>query len=134
MLLSIALGTAGCGGRVPASPDTGAKQSAERYFRALIRRDWSAAYDGLDAASKARVSQAEFARRAEVYLTGLKLNPSEATAGAAQESELTATVHVAITGRGGHGFRRFKDTVTLRKDGRDWKVELPRSFGRRGSQ
>jgi hypothetical protein len=132
--LSITVMTIGCGGRSSASPDSGAKQSAERYFQALIRRDWPASYEALDSASKKRVTLTEFTRRAETYLSGLKLSPSAATVGAVQEGETTATVHVAITGRGGHGYRRFKDTVSLRKEGTDWKIELPRSFGRRGSQ
>jgi hypothetical protein len=39
-----------------------------------------------------------------------------------------ATAHVALTGRSGPHYRRYKDTVTLRRsDG--WRVVLPRNFG-----
>jgi hypothetical protein len=125
VLLAAAL-TAGCGGPpAEAPPDTGARAAAEAFFEALLRKDWSAAYDLLDPTGRARVGPEAFARRAAAYRSGLGFEPREVRARSCEEHGADAVAHVVFNGPGASGTRFYRDAVTLRRDGGRWAVVPP---------
>ncbi|MFO0850415.1 MAG: hypothetical protein U0871_17920 [Gemmataceae bacterium] len=124
------LALAGCRSEPPPA-GSGAREAAYRYFDALVRSDWPAAYSALAAESRKRVSGDGFARLAAAYRRGLAFDPDAAHVTACEEHGDGAIAHVSLTGKGRHG-RRFKEAVTLRREPAGWAVVLPATFGRGG--
>jgi hypothetical protein len=120
---------AGCGGAErPSAVDTGAKEAARGFYKAIIDRDWPAAYQALHPNSLRTTSPEQFARRAEAYRRYLKFEPTTVRVPTCEEHGAEATARVEL---GGSGAARhsFKDAITLRKQGDQWFVVLPASFG-----
>jgi hypothetical protein len=119
----------GCSPAAPTPPGSGAREAALAFFRAVVVRDWDAAYAALDADSRGRVTSARFAELAAAYRAGLRFEPAGAAVTACDENGDRATAHVVLTGRAA-AHQRFKDTVTLRRGSAGWGVILPSNFGR----
>jgi hypothetical protein len=131
VLAAALLALAGCGPQPPAvSPDTGAADTARAFFEGLVRHDSRAAYDALDAESRARVPFEQFAKLAEGHAKMVGFPAERVHVARVEEQGDDATARVELAGKtAGHG-RRFKDAVTLRRrDGR-WGVVLAENFGR----
>jgi hypothetical protein len=128
--LAVALAAAGCH-RAPARPaGTGARQVAQDYGTALLRRDWERAYGLLDAECRARCSEEVFARLAEGYRSGLGFEPQEIHLGACQEQGGEAVAHYTFNGWEAGRHRKYKDAVRLRKNDAGWGVVFGANFGR----
>jgi hypothetical protein len=121
----LALALAGCRAPAPAV-GTGSKEVVQTYFRALIRSDWARAHAALEDQSRARCAANRFADLAAIYRRGLGFEPEEVHVRSCEEHGDRAVAHVILTGRG----KRYKDAVTLRRDGGVWGVVLPARFGR----
>ena len=118
----------GCG-RVPeATPGTGAKECAQSYFEALLRKDWPKAYALLDPPSQQRCGPAQFSWLAQGYYSHLGFAPEAVQLRACEERGTEATAHVVLTGHTATHYRRYKDAITLRRRD-DWRVVLPANFG-----
>jgi hypothetical protein len=119
----VALGLLGCGAAPLAG--TGAREAAQAYFEALIRRDWPTAYTLLHPESRRRLTADEFAGLAAAYRRRLGFEPEEVRIRACEEHGQDATAHVVIAGRLPRSPRHFKDALTLKRDDGLWKVVLP---------
>lgn len=124
------LALAGCRSEPPPA-GSGAREAAQRYFDALVRSDWPAAYSALTAESRKRVSGDGFARLAAAYRRGLGFDPDAAHVTACEEHGDEAIARLSLTGKGRHG-HRYKDGATLRREQAGWAVVLPANFGRGG--
>ncbi len=115
----------GCGGPSPPA-GTGAREAAEAYYDALLRRDWSAAYDRLHPESRARWGLARFTKLAEQVRGNVGFEPERVRVRSCEERGDEAVAHVVWLGRG-----RYEDGVTLRRTDGGWGVVLPQNFGHR---
>jgi hypothetical protein len=120
---------AGCGSSEPTPAGSGARNAALTFFRAVVAKDWDAAYAVVDADSRGRVGQRRFAEQAAAYRAGLRFEPAGAAVTACDEHDDTAVAHVVLTGRAA-AHQRFKESVTVRKGPNGWGVALPATFGR----
>jgi hypothetical protein len=118
----------GCGQAPEESRGTGAKECVQAYYEALVRKDWPGAYATLDPHSQKRCSPQQFSRLAQSYRSNLGFDPTAVQLRACEEHGLEATAHIVLTGRSASGTRRYKDAITLRRNG-DWHVVLPHNFG-----
>jgi hypothetical protein len=129
--LLLALAATGCG-RAPAPPaDTGSREAVQGFYDSLIRQDWQRAYAALDRQdANRRLTEQEFARRAEAHRRGLGFAPEAARVQSCQENGPDAIAHVVLTGHVGAKQKRYKDAVTLRRGADGWRIVLPDTFGR----
>jgi hypothetical protein len=126
-------GLAGCSWGTAPPPGTGAKEAAQTYFEALVRREWPRAYAALHPESQKYCSLAQFTTFAESYRRTLGFEPEAAHVRSCEERGPEAIAHVVLTGRRASQARRYKDGVQLRESAGKWQVVLPRDFGRRTS-
>src|SRR5262245_41583968 len=119
----------GCNRSPEQPPGTGARESTQAYYEAVIHQDWPKAYAALDPQSKQRFSSQQFSRLAQSYRTGLGFEPDVVYIRACEERGTDATAHVVLTGRAGTKSHRYKDAVTLRRGDSGWRVVLPANFG-----
>ena len=128
--LALLCALAGCGSTSDIRPaGTGAREAATRYYEALLRKEWPGAYATLAAESKGKVSLEQFAKLAQEYRRGLGFEPDAVHIHACDENGGEAVAHVTLSGKGSHR-HRYKDAVTLRRDGAEWAIVLPANFGR----
>lgn len=120
---------AGCSRAPERPPGTGAKETAQSYYEALLQKDWSKAYSTLHPSSRSRLSADQFARLAQKYLSRLGFEPVAVHIRAWDERDTEATVHVFLTGRATAKSHRYKDAVTLNRSDGSWGVILPAYFG-----
>jgi hypothetical protein len=123
----------GCGTSAPSPQQSGARISAERFFRAIVAKDWEAAYSILDGENNRELGLQRFSQLAAGYRSGLRFEPSAATVTACDEQGDQAVAHVILTGRAA-AHQRFKDVVTLRCKSNGWAVILPYNFGQSRGQ
>jgi hypothetical protein len=115
LLLAAAIG---CSSKPPPM-DTGARAAALGYYEALLRQDWSGAYQTLHPDSRSRYSLAQFTRLARTYRQDLGFEPEYVQVRSWQERGEEATVHVVLSGRTATQERRYKETLA----GGDGEVE-----------
>ncbi len=120
---------AGCGPATSTPAGTGARETAESFYEAVIRQDWPAAHAALDPDVRKRLSPEQFARLAAQYRRGLGLEPEAVHVRSCEEHGTEAIAHVTLTGRGPTGHGQYRDSVLLRKNGSTWGVVLPPNFG-----
>jgi hypothetical protein len=130
MVLLLA-GLSGCTPKVAPPAGTGAKEVAQDFFEALVRRDWQQAYAAVHPDSRKRCTQEQFTRLAEAYDRNLGFDPVEAHVRSCDEKGAEAIAHVVLIGRTSSQTRRYKDGITLRYTADGWRVVLPTSFGQR---
>ncbi len=118
----------GCNGVPEETPGTGAKECAQAYCDALIRKDWPRAYALLDLQSQKRCSSQQFTRLALSYRDHVGFEPETVQVQACEERAAEATAHLVLTGHTSGHHRRYKDAVTLRRTD-NWHVILPSNFG-----
>jgi hypothetical protein len=129
--LLLLAGLAGCHG-APAPPSgTGAKEAAQAYYEALVRREWPQAYAALHPDSRRRCPQDLFTSQAQAYRRNLGFEPTGVRVRACEERGTEAIAHVLLTGHASSQARRYKDGITLRRTGEGWQVLLPQHFGRK---
>jgi len=114
---------AGCGASEGAPRGTGADAAAVLYFRALAHNDWPQAREVLDTESAAKLSAEKFSRLAGEYQRKIGFAVQNVSVRACDENGSEAVAHVVISGASSR--QRFKDAVSLRKQGEEWKVVLP---------
>jgi hypothetical protein len=120
----------GCN-RGPQEPQgTGATECTQRYFEALVRRDWPMAYAALDSPNQRRCSLPQFSRLAQSYCNSLGFEPSAVHIRACEERDAEATAHVVLTGQTASKDRRAKEAVTLDRGDDGWRVVLSQNIGR----
>jgi hypothetical protein len=121
--------SAGC--RPVATPPagTGAKECTQKFFESIARQDWPAGYECLSAQSKKSVTAVEFTRLAKQYRQSLGFEPVNVYVTACEEHGQEAISHLTLSGKGPH-HTRFKDSVTLVREGDAWGVTIPSNFGR----
>jgi len=125
--LLVAIALAGCG-KQPQSSGTGAREATQRYFEALMHRDWESAYAVLDVGSKARCTQEQFSQLAQTYRGKLGFEPDAVIVRACDEQDAVATAHVVLTAAATKD-GRFKDAITLHRSDHEWHVVLSPRFG-----
>lgn len=129
--LLLLAGVAGCSA-APAPPaGTGAKEAAQGYYEALLRRDWQQAYAALHPDSQRRCTQEQFARLGETYRRNLGFDPEAVHVRACEEQGTEAIAHVVLTGRGAAKQQHYRDGIVLRQNAGSWRVVLPQNFGRK---
>jgi hypothetical protein len=126
----LVLTSVGCGSNPPPPAGTGAAEAAERFFAALVARDWSIAYDGLDDATKAKWALDCFRTLATNFRTDWGFDPESVLVRSCDEHGNDATAHVVLSGRGKTGHKLWKDAVVLRRGPAGWRVIPPSTFGK----
>jgi hypothetical protein len=119
----------GCSRSPEQLPGTGARESTQAYYQAVIQQDWPKAYLALDPQSQQRISSQQFSRLAQNYRSGLGFEPDAVHVRACEERGTDATAHVVLTGQAGKKSQRYKDAVTLRRGDSGWRVVLPANYG-----
>jgi hypothetical protein len=119
----------GCNRSPEQPPGTGAKETTQVYFEAVIQQNWPKAYAALDPQSQQRFSSQLFSQLAQSYRSGLGFEPDTVHVRACEERGTDATAHVVLTGHAGTKSHRYKDAVTLRRADSGWRVVLPANFG-----
>jgi hypothetical protein len=120
----------GCGPVASSPAGTGASEAAERYFAALVGRDWANAYGCLNDATKAKFPSDSFRAKAAVFRADWGLEPEAVQVRSCDEHGTEAVAHVVLSGKGKDGHKQWKDVVALRKGPDGWKVILPANFGK----
>jgi hypothetical protein len=123
------VGLAGCSWKAVPPPGTGAREAAQAYFEALVRRDWPRAYADLDPESQKHCGPAQFRELAEAYRRTLGFEPEAVHVRSCDERGSEAIAHVVLTGRTASQTRRYKDGAQLRERAGKWHVRLPRALG-----
>jgi hypothetical protein len=121
---------AGCSRAPERPPGTGAKESVQSYYEALLHKNWSKAYSTLHPNSRSRLSADQFARLAQKYLSSLGFEPDAVHVRAWDEQGTEGTAHVVLTGQVAGKVHRYKDAITLQRSDDGWRVVLPPNFGR----
>jgi hypothetical protein len=119
----------GCSQSQEQPSETGARESAQAYYEALIQQDWPMAYAALDSQSQKRCSAQQFRRLAQSYRHGLGFDPDAVQVWACDERGAEATAHVVLTGRAGAKGHRFKDAALCTRGDGGWRVVLSLNFG-----
>jgi hypothetical protein len=114
---------------VPPPADTGSAQVARLFFEAVLREDWAAAYDTLDAKSKAWCGKDPFAALGRGYLKQIDFTPTGVNVSTAETGD-RATAIASFHGSSGTSPRSYKDGTSLKKTGSAWAVVLNKSFGK----
>ncbi len=125
------------GGRVPerlrkagaATTDTGAGAVAKTFFEALVREDWSAAYDTLDANSRARLSKEQFAGRAQAAMVQLGFKPTEVGVAVSETGDHASALAVYRC-ESDTNTQQYKDGAALKRGAHGWAVVLRSNFGK----
>jgi hypothetical protein len=126
----VAFAAVGCG-PVSSSPSgSGASEAAERYFSALVGRDWAAAYGCLDEAAKAKWPDDQFRTRAAAFRSDWGFEPEAVRVRSCDEHGDEAVAHVVLSGMGKDGHTQWKDAVALRRGPAGWLVIPPANFGK----
>jgi len=128
-LLMLLAALIGCGSKPTPATDTGAKDVVQAYGDAIVRRDWSRAYVSLHPESRARWSEAQFARAAEAYRAGLGFDPRSFRVRSCEEQSDRAVAHVMFNGDGRR--QQYRDGLTLAFVEGNWRVMLPLNFGKK---
>jgi hypothetical protein len=127
--VGLLIALAGCGSKPTPATDTGAKDVVQAYGDAIVCRDWARAYDLLHPESRARWSEAQFARAADAYRAGLGFDPRSFRVRSCEEQGGRAVAHVTFNGDGRR--QQYRDGLTLALVGGDWRVMLPLNFGKK---
>ena len=113
----------------PASPDTGAEAVAKTFFEALVREDWTAAYDTIDATSRARLTKEQFAKSAKAAITQLGFKPTEVGVAVSETGDHASAVAV-YRGSSGTSSKQYKDGTSMKRSDHGWGVVLRSNFGK----
>jgi hypothetical protein len=126
----MAVVAAGCGPASSSPPGTGAAKAAERYFSALVGRDWPAVYACLDEAAKVKLSADQFQSKAAAFRSDWGFEPEAVQVRSCDEHGDEAVAHVVLSGKGKDGHKQWKDAVALRRGPAGWHVVPPANFGK----
>jgi hypothetical protein len=119
----------GCGS-APGPAGTGAQETVQGFYEAILRQDWTGAYAAVHPENRARCGAEQFSRLAQSYRRGFGFEPDAVHVRSCEEHEKEAIAHIAFSNRGGPGRRYYRDAVTLRRTEAGWGVVLPANFGR----
>ncbi len=126
--LALLLAATGCEA-TPQHHGTGAKEMAQHYYDALWQRDWRTAYADLDADSRSRCGEHQFASLGAKYWRDLGFVPQEVHLRSCDEHGDRAVAHVTFTGLSAGRERFHKDGIVLRCQNGTWQVVLSPKFG-----
>lgn len=126
------LGLLGCG-QGPAQPeDTGSREVVQKFFEALLKEDWPTAHALLHLDSQKHYPLNRFTDLARSYHRQLGFASAQVYVRSCEERGPEATAHVNIVGlTANQKRRRYEDGILLRRDQSQWRVVLPKTFGRR---
>jgi hypothetical protein len=99
------------------------------FYEALIRQEWAAAHELLQAESKSTCPFDDFVPRARAYRQRLGFAPERVRVQSCEEQQDVAVAHVVLVGHGDGRERTFRDAITLRRDAAGWRIVLPSKFG-----
>lgn len=119
---------AGCSAPVSPSADTGARDTAKRFYSAVVAKDWDAAFALVAQDPKRRLARDQFVRLASDQRKGFGFEPDTVVIHTCDEHGPEAVAHIVISGKGS-GRHKFKDALTLHSGSGAWRVVLPTSFG-----
>src|SRR5439155_6767034 len=105
---------AGCSEKSASPADSGARETVQCYFQALIQRDWQRAYAALDPKSRERVTREQFVQLAKYY-RDLGFDPEAVKLRSCEEHGNEAIAHVFLIGQMQKKTGRYKDAVVLRR-------------------
>jgi hypothetical protein len=121
---------AGCAGSPGPPPGTGAGETVQDFYEALLRQDWRQAYADLHPDSRKRCGADQFTRLARNYRHGVGFEADGVRVRSCEEQDDGAIAHIVLTGQSPAGPRHYNDAITLRRDGDRWWVVLSPLFGR----
>ena len=130
LFLIVAIGVAGCRAVPTPLAGTGARETAQRFFAALIRQDCDGAYAALHPDERPKVSREQFTQLAKTFYKHLGFEPGTVQVWASDERADGATAHVTVIGRSPQSHKQYKDAVALRRTRDGWGVILSPKFGR----
>ncbi len=120
---------AGCGGEAATNASTGAKEAVQRYYDALLHRNWQQAYAVLHPESQQICSKEEFVRLAESDRANMGFEPEKVNVWSCDEREEEAVARTVWTGHQKTILRRHKDVIVLRRNADSWRIVLPKNYG-----
>jgi hypothetical protein len=129
LCLGVLFLAAGYGCRHSAPPAVPPSQAVvESYCQALVRKEWTRAYGLLDAESQKRCSRQRFVQLGPLEIDKFGFVPESCHVHSCQQREATAIAQLVFYSSPAKN-RRYRDSLTLRQSGGEWKIELPENFG-----
>jgi hypothetical protein len=120
---------AGCSTSAPPPTGTGSREVVTKYYEALAKQDWPAAYGELHAETRKRLDQPTFERRAVAYSKRLGFVLDKATIRSSDENGDQAIAQLYLKDAKGSSKHRFREGVLLKREASAWKIVLPERFG-----
>jgi hypothetical protein len=130
MVPALAALLAGCSPKPLPPAGTGARETADAFFTAIVREDWPAAYLALHPDEQRRASEGTFADAAKRYRRRIGFEPASAIVRTCDERDDGAIAHMTFTAAQPNSSRQFKDSFALHRTATGWGVILPPGFGR----
>lgn len=127
--LFVLFALAGCRNATPPAANTGSREVITKYYAALAKRDWQAAYAELHADSRKRMDQASFERRAGAYLNKLGFVLDKVSIRSCDESGDQAIAQLYLSDAKSSAKHRFREGIVLKREGDAWRIVLPENFG-----
>jgi hypothetical protein len=128
-LLALLFG--GCHEPALAPAGTGAQETAEAFFQALIRKDWGAAYETLHPDSRRGLDVNRFAELARAHRQEWAFEPGSLAVRSCEEHDGVALAHVNIIAAAPDSHQHHRDAISLHRSKDSWRIILPPGFGRR---
>jgi hypothetical protein len=131
LLLTIlcTIAPSGCRKAAPPATDSEARGVVTRYFGALTKQDWDAAYSLLHSESKSEMDRDAFSIRATAYCKHLGFTLGKAVIRSCDEQGEQAIAQVTLQDAAGSA-KRYREGLILKKDAGRWRIVLPANFGR----
>lgn len=120
-----------CRNAAPAPPtDTGTREVVTKYFEALAKQDWDAAYKQLHADTQKRFSRLAFERNARDYCKRLGFPLGKVFIRSCDEQGEKAIAQVILSDANGSAKARFHEGIVLQQNAVGWKVVLSSNFAK----
>jgi hypothetical protein len=121
-----------CGCRhVPPPPEPPSWAVVESFCQALVQKEWARAYTLLDPESQKRCPQQRFAQLGPLEIDKFGFVPESCRVQSCQQREGTGIAQVDYCSSPTKN-RRYRDTLTVRQNGAEWKIALSGNFGIKG--
>jgi hypothetical protein len=128
-LIFMALLLGGCQGANPSPQGTGAKETAQRYYEAIIQQDWAKAYSTLHPDTSRNINLEQFTASAKRFRQRIGFEPGQTFVRSCDEQAQSAMAHIVICGQPPHTHLQFMDAIAMHRTEGGWAVVLPENFG-----